>query len=68
MIPCLMELKPTPKYVTKTPALKQLLKWKIDKIKAFFHRKVNAITPGQSAVFYEGDDLVGGGIIESATA
>lgn len=38
------------------------------KIKAFFQRKVNAITPGQSAVFYEGDDLVGGGIIESATA
>jgi len=34
------------------------------KIYVNFHRKVNAITPGQSAVFYEGDDLVGGGFIE----
>jgi tRNA-specific 2-thiouridylase len=34
------------------------------KIKAVFHRKVKAITPGQSAVFYEGEDLLGGGFIE----
>ena len=34
------------------------------KIYVNFHRKVNAITPGQSAVFYEGDDLLGGGFIE----
>ena len=30
----------------------------------FFHDKVLAIAPGQSAVFYEGEDVVGGGIIE----
>ncbi|MBI4946462.1 MAG: tRNA 2-thiouridine(34) synthase MnmA [Bacteroidetes bacterium] len=30
----------------------------------FFHTRVSAIAPGQSAVFYEGDDVVGGGIIE----
>ncbi|MBI2967703.1 MAG: tRNA 2-thiouridine(34) synthase MnmA [Bacteroidetes bacterium] len=37
---------------------------KEDKIYVHFHKPVTAITPGQSAVFYEGDDLVGGGIIE----
>jgi tRNA-specific 2-thiouridylase len=51
----------------KDPGAKAILKVENDKIKAFFQRKVNAITPGQSAVFYEGDDLLGGGIIESAT-
>lgn len=34
-----------------------------DKIKITFNNNVSAITPGQSAVFYENDDLVGGGII-----
>ncbi len=29
-----------------------------------FHDEVSAITPGQSAVFYEGDDVIGGGIIQ----
>jgi tRNA-specific 2-thiouridylase len=33
------------------------------KIEAFFTQKVSAIAPGQSAVFYEGNDLVGGGFI-----
>jgi tRNA-specific 2-thiouridylase len=32
-------------------------------IKVKFFEKVRAITPGQSAVFYEGDDVVCGGII-----
>lgn len=34
-----------------------------DKIKIIFNDNVSAITPGQSAVFYEQDDVVGGGII-----
>ena len=29
-----------------------------------FHNSMDSITPGQSAVFYEGEDVVGGGIIE----
>jgi tRNA-specific 2-thiouridylase len=33
-------------------------------IKVLFHKKVSAIAPGQSAVFYEGNDLIGGGIIK----
>jgi tRNA-specific 2-thiouridylase len=31
-----------------------------------FHESVSAITPGQSAVFYEGNDVIGGGHILSA--
>ncbi len=33
------------------------------KIKATFHRPVAGVAPGQSAVFFEGDDLIGGGFI-----
>jgi tRNA-uridine 2-sulfurtransferase len=30
-----------------------------------FHSVVSAIAPGQSAVFYEGDDVIGGGFIDT---
>jgi tRNA-specific 2-thiouridylase len=33
-----------------------------------FHKPVNGIAPGQSAVFYEGEDVIGGGFIERKTA
>ncbi len=33
-------------------------------VKVRFYDNVKGITPGQSAVFYEGDDVVGGGIIQ----
>ncbi len=29
-----------------------------------FYEKAKGIAPGQSAVFYEGDDVIGGGIIQ----
>jgi tRNA-specific 2-thiouridylase len=32
-----------------------------------FFDKAKGIAPGQSAVFYEGDDVIGGGIIQRAT-
>ncbi len=32
-------------------------------LEIFFHQPVYAVAPGQSAVFYENDDLVGGGLI-----
>ncbi len=35
-----------------------------DKVKVEFYENVSAIAPGQSAVFYEGNDLIGGGFIE----
>jgi tRNA-uridine 2-sulfurtransferase len=36
------------------------------KINVEFYAPVKGIAPGQSAVFYEGDDVVGGGIIHSS--
>lgn len=36
-----------------------------DGIRVVFNEPVESITPGQSAVFYEGDDVVGGGIIKA---
>jgi tRNA-specific 2-thiouridylase len=36
-----------------------------DEIHVHFHDWVSAIAPGQAAVFYEGDDVVGGGWIRS---
>jgi tRNA-specific 2-thiouridylase len=38
------------------------------KVKAIFHSPVSGVAPGQSAVFYEGDDLVGGGFIHRQSA
>jgi tRNA-specific 2-thiouridylase len=37
-----------------------------DRMKVEFFTKVNAIAPGQAAVFYEGDDVIGGGWIEKS--
>lgn len=34
-----------------------------DTMKVYFHEKVHAIAPGQAAVFYEGDEVIGGGWI-----
>ena len=34
-----------------------------DKLHVVFTEDVSAVTPGQSAVFYEGNDLIGGGVI-----
>ena len=44
-----------------TPALIEQLD--NDIVKVLFHEPVNAIAPGQAAVFYEGDDVIGGGWI-----
>ncbi len=37
-----------------------------DKVNVHFYEQVKGIAPGQSAVFYEGDDVVAGGIIRSS--
>ncbi len=35
-----------------------------DRVKVDFHAPVAGIAPGQSAVFYDGDDVIGGGFID----
>ena len=37
-----------------------------DTMKVYFGAGVNAITPGQAAVFYEDNDVIGGGWIKSS--
>ena len=37
-----------------------------DYMDVMFHKNVAGIAPGQSAVFYEGDDVIGGGFIEKS--
>jgi len=37
-----------------------------DRVNVEFHANVNGVAPGQSAVFYEGEDVIGGGIIYSS--
>ncbi len=45
-----------------TPSL--VLPLKDNKAEVRFYEPVSAITPGQAAVFYEGEDVIGGGWIE----
>ncbi|MDX2194854.1 MAG: tRNA 2-thiouridine(34) synthase MnmA [Cytophagales bacterium] len=44
----------------------QLVQTDSDRIEVRFYTKVNAIAPGQAAVFYEGDDMIGGGWIDAS--
>jgi tRNA-specific 2-thiouridylase len=34
------------------------------RVRVEFHAPVSGIAPGQSAVFYDGDDVIGGGFID----
>jgi tRNA-specific 2-thiouridylase len=37
-----------------------------ERVQVIFDQPVRAVTPGQAAVFYDGDKLLGGGWIERA--
>lgn len=50
----------------KDPGAESTLSRIEDGVKVTFHHEVNSIAPGQSAVFYEGDDVIGGGVIHKA--
>ncbi|WP_242928210.1 tRNA 2-thiouridine(34) synthase MnmA [Pontibacter vulgaris] len=47
------------------PGTQAIIEQEGDKMKVHFLSGVHAIAPGQAAVFYEGDDVVGGGWIET---
>ena len=38
-----------------------------DQVRVEFYANVRGVAPGQSAVFYEGDDVIGGGIINNSS-
>jgi tRNA-specific 2-thiouridylase len=44
-------------------ALSELFQVGTDQVRVEFLANVKGVAPGQSAVFYEGDDVIGGGII-----
>lgn len=47
----------------RSKAIPSVLQTRRDKLLVKFNEDVHGVTPGQSAVFYEGEDMVGGGII-----
>jgi tRNA-uridine 2-sulfurtransferase len=69
------------KYDTLTPGMEAITKIRYkdsgtlsniypdgDKVRVRFYEKAKSIAPGQSAVFYEGDDVIGGGIIQRSAS
>ena len=52
----------------KDPGSESTLTPTDDGVKVVFDHSVNSIAPGQSAVFYEGDDVIGGGVIHKSPA
>ena len=59
------EYKAKIRYGKKEGAAK-ITMFKDGKLKVDFAEKQRAVTPGQSIVFYDGDTVVGGGVIEQA--
>ena len=57
-----MEVEVKTRYSTKSS--KAIIVQKNDEIKVKLEKPQRAITPGQSAVFYKGDIVIGGGKIK----
>jgi tRNA-specific 2-thiouridylase len=51
----------------KKPA-RCVVKKEADKLRVMFKEAQESITPGQAVVFYEGDEVLGGGVIEAVIA
>jgi tRNA-uridine 2-sulfurtransferase len=58
------DLESTVKIRYKDAGTMAMLRQENDFMIASFQQKVKGVAPGQSAVFYEGDDVIGGGIIQ----
>ena len=50
----------------KSPRVLSTLSMLGEQVYVDFHAEVKGVAPGQSAVFYEGDDIIGGGIIHGS--
>jgi tRNA-specific 2-thiouridylase len=61
-------LEATTKIRYKDKGTPSVLEQSGNMIKVSFHHTVSAIAPGQSAVFYEDDDVIGGGFIATPDA
>lgn len=60
------ELDTVTKVRYNDPGTPAVIKQVDDEMHVFFGAGVHAITPGQAAVFYEGEDVIGGGWIRAA--
>lgn len=58
-------MRATTKIRYKDPGTESTLYWADNMLSVHFDHTVSSIAPGQSAVIYEGDDVVAGGIIHS---
>ena len=58
--------KPNMGYLSDADQVSELTGECGDTMKVYFGKGVNAIAPGQAAVFYEGEDIIGGGWILSS--
>ncbi|WP_369691694.1 aminomethyltransferase beta-barrel domain-containing protein, partial [Streptococcus ruminantium] len=59
-------LECTAKFRYRQPDSKVTVKVKGDKAEVIFAESQRAITPGQAVVFYNGQECLGGGIIDQA--
>jgi tRNA-specific 2-thiouridylase len=57
------EMEAVTKIRYKDAGTMSTIRQKDNNLHVTFHHSVKAIAPGQSAVFYEGEDLIGGGVI-----